>query len=110
MNVRVCVWQELGPEPGAGCDFEPHPDYWVALLWKRLMGSTVLGAPTTTAAIESEPHVDGGTDQQALRLHAHCTAGATNGSVTVALSNAAEAVTFNLSFAGSPPLSGRRLE
>ena len=27
---------------GTGCDFEPRPDYWVALLWRRLSGGVAL--------------------------------------------------------------------
>jgi hypothetical protein len=39
-------------------DFMPRPNYWAALLWRRLMGTTVLeaGAPSVTE----------------LRLYAHC--------------------------------------
>ncbi len=38
--------------------FAPRPNYWGALLWRRMMGATVL-----------DPHVPGGTG---LRLYAHC--------------------------------------
>ena len=37
---------------------EPRPDYWAALLWKRIMGAVVL-----------DP---GGPKNQALRIYAHC--------------------------------------
>jgi hypothetical protein len=41
-------------EPGT---FEPRPNYWVALLWRRLMGTTVL---------------DAGLSREGLHLYAHC--------------------------------------
>ena len=31
--LRCSSGQATGPEPRAGCDFEPHPDYYIALLW-----------------------------------------------------------------------------
>jgi heparanase len=37
--------------------FEPRPNYWAALLWRRLMGTTVLNA---------------GRSEPGLRLYAHC--------------------------------------
>tara|TARA_B110000208_G_scaffold108543_1_gene134459 strand:+ start:124 stop:2034 length:1911 start_codon:yes stop_codon:yes gene_type:complete len=71
------------PEDGKGCDFEPHPDYYIALLWKRLMGRAVL----RTAASTSHPH---------LELHAHCTAGTTNGSITLGYANMDQSISFEL--------------
>lgn len=81
--LRCSSGQITGPEPAAGCDFEPHPDYYVALLWRRLMGGTVLDAPmlTGTGLAAADQHV---------RLRAHCTEGATNGSLTIAFANTAE--------------------
>jgi hypothetical protein len=26
--------------------FDPNPDYWAALLWRKTMGTTILGAET----------------------------------------------------------------
>lgn len=55
--------------------FDPRPDYWAALVWKRMMGPTVLdpGAPK-----------DG-----PVRIYAHCTPGS-NGGVTVLALNTDE--------------------
>ena len=44
--------------------FEPRPNYWAALLWRRLMGSTVLNA---------------GLLQPELHLYAHCLRGGPGG-------------------------------
>ena len=41
-------------------DFAPRPNYWAALLWRRLMGTTVL---------------DAGPSRGALHLYAHCLRG-----------------------------------
>jgi hypothetical protein len=60
------------------------------------MNPSVLQAPTLA--------VRGGEDTASLRLHAHCTAGSPNGSVTVSFSNMAETETFYLQFA---PLGSR---
>jgi hypothetical protein len=100
--LRCSSGQAAGPEPTAGCDFEPHPDYYIALLWRRLMGSTVLPTPT----------VNGG-DAAALRVHAHCTAQpAKPGSVTLAFANMAETVTFSIDATaiGGSITSGTRTE
>jgi hypothetical protein len=103
-----------------GCDFEPHPDYWVALLWKRLMGRIVLDAPTVSRSLPSSvTRADNPTTttlhqtkgsmghgkanalwKEPLRFHAHCTAAPAaattrrNGSVTLAYSNMSPNVTF----------------
>lgn len=101
--LRCSSGQAAGPEPTAGCDFEPHPDYYVALLWRRLMGSTALLTPTM--------HGGGDAAAAALRLHAHCTAQpATPGSVTLAFANMAETVTFNIVGGSSSIISGARTE
>ncbi|WP_439394488.1 hypothetical protein ACRQ5Q_35130 [Bradyrhizobium sp. PMVTL-01] len=52
--------------------FRPRPNYWAALLWRRLMGTTVLEAATTS--------------MRGLRTYAHCHP-ATKGTVTVLLIN-----------------------
>ncbi len=48
----------------------PRPDYWAALLWRRLMGTRALSF--TWASRNPD-----------VRLFAHCTRGTTDGSVTV---------------------------
>ncbi|MBV9559850.1 MAG: hypothetical protein JOY90_05230 [Bradyrhizobium sp.] len=52
-------------------DFTPRPDYWAALLWRRLMGTTVLEA--------GAPLVRG------LHLYAHCLRGRPGGVALLAI-------------------------
>jgi hypothetical protein len=75
-GVQVATrWTLAGPQPYALVDdatLTPRPDYWAALLWRRLMGTTVLkpvvaGAPAT------------------LRTYASCTPGPNGGTTTLAL-------------------------
>ena len=71
--------------PGA---MAPLPDYWIALLHKRLAGTRVLRAATSDASV---------------RAYAHCAApavGAPAGAVTVALLNIGSAAA-NVSFASA---------
>jgi hypothetical protein len=51
--------------------FEPRPDYWAAVLWKRLMGTTVLNPQAPTDA--------------AVRVYAQCMKGVPGGVAVVAL-------------------------
>eukprot|EP01116_Phalansterium_solitarium_P007948 TRINITY_DN2103_c0_g1_i1.p1 TRINITY_DN2103_c0_g1~~TRINITY_DN2103_c0_g1_i1.p1 ORF type:complete len:501 (+),score=113.45 TRINITY_DN2103_c0_g1_i1:1643-3145(+) len=67
-------------------NFEPNPDYFTALLFKRLMGGRVL--PTSVAA--SSPQ---------LRAYAQCS-GLTSGGVTVAIINLSDSVAFTTAFEG----------
>jgi hypothetical protein len=53
--------------------FEPRPDYWAALLWKRLMGPVVL-----------DPHPSA--EDSALRIYAQCMNGR-RGGITVLVMN-----------------------
>lgn len=55
-----------------GNTMAPRPSYWAALLWRRLMGPTVLQSPFPQTA--------------ALRSYAHCTPGS-HGRVTILLLN-----------------------
>lgn len=48
---------------------EPRPSFWAAVLWRRLMGTTVLAAPASPSAT--------------LRLYAHCLRHGRPGSVAV---------------------------
>jgi len=52
-------------------NYEPRPDYWAALLWKRLMGPVVLDPGTAK--------------DQAVRIYAHCSAGKGHGVTILAL-------------------------
>ena len=53
----IGLWQ-----PGGACTgdnsraYTPHPDFWVAALWAKLMGLAVLGANVNTSQTLSEPH------------------------------------------------------
>lgn len=49
----------------------PRPNYWAAVLWRKLMDRTVLAAPATSAP--------------GLRLYAHCLRGAPGGVALLAL-------------------------
>ncbi len=51
--------------------FDPRPDYWAALLWKRLMGTVVLHPDTV-----SEPN---------LRIYAQCLNGVPGGVAVLAI-------------------------
>ncbi len=61
--------------------YEPRPNYWAALLWRRLMGSTVLDA--------------GSNQGENLYLYAHCLRGVPGG-VTVLAINSDEHTTREL--------------
>jgi hypothetical protein len=87
------------PEEGAGCDFEPHPDYYVALMWRRLMGAAVLNGTVRWSGGSAMP--------ASLRVHAHCTAGRGDGAVTVAWANMDEREAFDLRF--SEALGAQRI-
>jgi hypothetical protein len=50
----------------------PRPNYWGALLWRRLMGTTVL---------------DAGPSREGLHLYAHCMRGHPGGVVLLAINN-----------------------
>jgi heparanase len=52
---------------------EPRPNYWAALLWRRLMGTTVLDAGV--------PRIEG------LHLYAHCLPGQGGGITLLAINN-----------------------
>jgi heparanase 1 len=72
--------------------FEPRPDYWASLLWKRLMGDRVLAV---------------GNPQEGsfLRAYAHCTPqalGAPAGSITVLLLNLNLTESVRVDLAGFP--------
>lgn len=55
---------------------EPQPDYWAALLWRRLMGPRALALPAPPA--------------HPVRVFAHCTRDAGPGAATVLVLNAGE--------------------
>jgi heparanase 1 len=58
---------------------EPKPNYWAALLWRRLMGSTVLDAGVPI--------------QEGLHVYAHCLRGTPGGVALLAINNSRGAAT-----------------
>ena len=59
-------------------DFKPRPNYWAALLWRRLMGPVVLEA---------------GQSREGLHLYAQCLRGQSGGVALVAINNSRTAAT-----------------
>lgn len=75
----------------------PRPNYWVALLWRKLMGAVVLDTGTTPAP--------------ALHLYAHCLRGQTGGVALLAINT--DSSVHSLDMRGSSErytLSAERLE
>jgi heparanase len=75
-DVRVVIHNTLVASDYGLLDdhtLEPKPNYWAALLWRRLMGSTVLesGVPI----------------RQGLHLYAHCLRGRPGGIALLAINN-----------------------
>ena len=60
--------------------WQPRPNYWAALLWRRLMGQTVL---------------DSGTNHAGLHIYAHCQRGVPGGVTLVAI-NLSESVSAGM--------------
>jgi len=90
-------WTISGPQPYALIDdatLTPRPDYWAALLWHDLMGSTIV-----------QPRVAGGPEN--LRTFASCTPGAGDSVTTLAL-NTSSSDPVSLDLAG-PGASGARI-
>jgi len=63
--------------------FEPRPDFWASVLWKRFMGTRVLRAGVRGSA--------------RVRAYAHCAAGAPPGAVALALVNLDSSNAANIS-------------
>jgi heparanase 1 len=76
------------------CDFEPQPDYWVAFLWTRLMGTVVLEPPGESKSTYNHNAVENEDWKDHLHFHLHCTAGKGTGSITLAFSNLSYNSTF----------------
>lgn len=62
--------------------FAPRPNYWAALLWRRLMGTSVL---------------DAGTVKTGLHMYAHCLRGRAGGVTLLAINLQTAGVTLNVS-------------
>ncbi|MBH0114014.1 hypothetical protein I5E68_13785 [Novosphingobium sp. YJ-S2-02] len=81
-GVKVVMHNTLAASDYALIDGDtlvPRPNYWVAVLWRRVMGTGVLAPPETSA--------------EDLRLYAHCLAGAPGGVGLVAINLGDEART-----------------
>ena len=66
-------------------NFTPRPNYWAALLWRRLMGRTVL---------------DAGPSREGLHVYAHCLRGVPGGIALLAINNSRSATSI-LNVAGA---------
>jgi hypothetical protein len=68
--------------------YEPRPDYWAALLWRRLMGTTVLNPnPGPNSDPNPGPNLGAGTAQASnLHVYAHCLRGVPGGVAVLAIS------------------------
>jgi hypothetical protein len=64
-------------------DFHPRPNYWGALLWRRLMGTTVLQPGASSA--------------KSIYLYAHCLRGASGGVAVLAINPGETAATLDVS-------------
>jgi hypothetical protein len=74
MGVQVVIHNTLAASDYALVDeetLEPRPSYWAAVLWRRLMGTTVLDA--------------GGPPEPGVHLFAHCLAGKPGGVALLAV-------------------------
>ncbi|MBA4766127.1 MAG: hypothetical protein H2049_00655 [Porphyrobacter sp.] len=84
-GVQVVMHNTLAASDYALIDQEslaPRPNYWAAVLWARLMGTTVLASPQS-------PSAD-------LRLFAHCLKGETGGVAVLALNTGDAEQTINV--------------
>jgi heparanase len=78
-------------------DYEPRPNFWAAVLWRRLMGTTVLQPGTS-------PSSD-------LYLYAHCLRGVSGGVALLAINASADPQTVDLAKASERyTLSAQQLE
>jgi len=101
---NTLVWSDYGLLDEA--TFRPRPNYWAAVLWRRLMGPTVL-----------DPGVAIG---EGLHLYAHCLRGETGGVALLAINTSrtrSAAVRFPLpleirryTLSASTPLQGAQAE
>jgi heparanase 1 len=85
--------------------FQPNPDYYIALLWTRLMGRRVIGV--------TQPGPD--TSTPLVRAYAHCSSegdeeggGAPAGSIAVAIINADSSATARVDLRGLTQLAPRQ--
>ena len=70
--------------------YEPRPNYWAALLWRKLMGTTVLD-PNPVAGSSSTPN---------LHLYAHCLRNHPGGVVVIAI-NPDQSTSLTLDISGA---------
>jgi len=74
--------------------FAPRPNYWAALLWRRLLGSTVLGIQV---GVQVGIHVP---TESGLHVYAHCARGAPGG-VTLLVINPDRVTSHSLTLVGA---------
>jgi heparanase len=78
-------------------DYKPRPNFWAAVLWRRLMGTTVLQPGTA-------PSPD-------LYLYAHCLRGVSGGVALLAINASSRPQTMDISIASQRyTLSAQRLD
>jgi heparanase 1 len=78
-------------------DYRPRPNFWAAVLWRRLMGTTVLQPGTS-------PSPD-------LYLYAHCLRGVSGGVALLAINASSRPQTVDISIASQRyTLSAQRLD
>jgi hypothetical protein len=80
-DVKVVIHNTLASSDYGLLDehsYEPKPNYWAALLWRRLMGTVVL---------------DAGPSREGLHLYAQCLRGQPGGVALLAINNSRSATT-----------------
>lgn len=98
-GVRVFIHNTLAASDYALLDehsYNPRPNYWAAVLWKRTMGTTVLAAPHS-------PSPD-------VRIYAHCLAGARGGVGLAAINLGTNPQSLAVGKAQSWTLAGQTLD
>lgn len=83
-GVKVVAHNTLAETDYALIDaetFTPRPDYWAALLWRRLMGTTVLDA--------------GAVNMKNLYVYAHCSRGVPGGVTVLAINPGNDSVVLS---------------
>ncbi|XP_038058596.1 heparanase-like isoform X2 [Patiria miniata] len=93
-------------------NLDPKPDYWIAYIYKRLVGRRVLRVKITPPTTGSTPCSVKGGDKQYVRVYAHCTStnqsGYDAGAVTLIVLNMHKNDTANITLARK--LGGRTIQ
>ena len=105
------LWQPGDARTGEhNAPYTPHPDFWVAALWNKLMGTSVLGATTTTATSTSTYTAAATTtpagSTAVVRAFAHCSKKTAGGVLfAVALSPCVRTEAVTVHFTGAHALT-----